>query len=529
MSVTPIQAAPARQYKGMRYVPIFDGDWDNTKDYDPLIIVSYQGNSYTSRTFVPAGTAITNETYWALTGNYNAQVEAYRQEVENLSNDFSNLENTITSDFEIIDRTLSGIIDFDAYNLQNVGQDSAVYDGKLFTFGSDGNYKVFDFETKTQLASLSLDGDYTPHANAVSFGNKLNDSDPYPLLYITGYNGTDASDNALNPGVCLVYKVNADYTTELVQVISIAFTNNIALWGSGKSSDGIYRFGDFVVDTDNNVLYAFTIRDDYLTNTRFFKFNLPPTSEPTISLDTEDIIEYFDVPVYRVIQGATYHNGLIYVLYSGLNHPGMAVVDVSQKKQIGNLNLKDVLTEPEAVVITDDDIYIAQYSFIKLVGQIPYYSNIGNLDDLTTKNRDTLVSAINESNIKLAPTNLIPITTETLNKRGLDCIKNATTGLVEVVGTYDGSATTAFVFALGSVTLPAGKYMLQGNPSNQYSDKLSLQASKGSAPYFHDLGSGTIFELSEEASIAFSIYYSANLDVGAIDLIFAPTCRRIIE
>lgn len=81
MSVNPIQATPARQYKGMRYVPIFDGDWDNTKDYDPLVVVSYQGNSYTSRTFVPHGISITNEKYWALTGNYNAQVEAYRLEV----------------------------------------------------------------------------------------------------------------------------------------------------------------------------------------------------------------------------------------------------------------------------------------------------------------------------------------------------------------------------------------------------------------------------------------------------------------
>ena len=84
-----------RQYIGARYVPIFDGDWDNTKDYDPLVIVSYQGNSYTSRTFVPAGTAITNETYWALTGNYNAQVEAYRQEVQTLENDFTKLREDI--------------------------------------------------------------------------------------------------------------------------------------------------------------------------------------------------------------------------------------------------------------------------------------------------------------------------------------------------------------------------------------------------------------------------------------------------
>ena len=67
-------------YVGMRYVPIFDGEWDRTKTYEPLTIVSYQGNSYTSRTFIPAGTDINNTEYWALTGNYNAQVEYYRQE-----------------------------------------------------------------------------------------------------------------------------------------------------------------------------------------------------------------------------------------------------------------------------------------------------------------------------------------------------------------------------------------------------------------------------------------------------------------
>lgn len=72
-------------YVGLRYVPKFDGDWDNTKTYEPLMIVTYQGNSYTSRTFVPTGIEITNEEYWALTGNYNAQVEAYRQETRRVS------------------------------------------------------------------------------------------------------------------------------------------------------------------------------------------------------------------------------------------------------------------------------------------------------------------------------------------------------------------------------------------------------------------------------------------------------------
>ena len=73
---------PQNTYVGMRYVPLFDGDWNNTKDYEPLTVVSIEGNSYTSKTFVPAGVSpIGNPDYWAETGNYNAQIEAYRQEV----------------------------------------------------------------------------------------------------------------------------------------------------------------------------------------------------------------------------------------------------------------------------------------------------------------------------------------------------------------------------------------------------------------------------------------------------------------
>ena len=76
-----------REYIGARYVPIFGRKdeesiaWDNTKPYEPLTIVLYQGNSYTSRQYVPIGIDITNNLYWAQTGNYNAQVEQYRQEV----------------------------------------------------------------------------------------------------------------------------------------------------------------------------------------------------------------------------------------------------------------------------------------------------------------------------------------------------------------------------------------------------------------------------------------------------------------
>lgn len=71
------------QYIGARYIPLFAEpiEWDKTKQYEPLTIVSANGNSYTSRQFVPAGIEITNDAFWALTGNFNAQVEQYRKEV----------------------------------------------------------------------------------------------------------------------------------------------------------------------------------------------------------------------------------------------------------------------------------------------------------------------------------------------------------------------------------------------------------------------------------------------------------------
>lgn len=74
-------------YVGARYVPLLVGEWDTTKqtEYEPLTVVQYQGNSYTSRTYVPKNIDITNTEYWVVTGNYDAQIEAYRKEVKSIS------------------------------------------------------------------------------------------------------------------------------------------------------------------------------------------------------------------------------------------------------------------------------------------------------------------------------------------------------------------------------------------------------------------------------------------------------------
>lgn len=105
-----------RQYIGARYVPIFGRkdeesiEWDNSKPYESLTVVIYQGNSYVSRQYVPAGVDITNEAFWALAFNFNAQVEQYRQDVQAVAQSTEQLQAALPLD-SFADETVKGYID----------------------------------------------------------------------------------------------------------------------------------------------------------------------------------------------------------------------------------------------------------------------------------------------------------------------------------------------------------------------------------------------------------------------------------
>lgn len=97
------------QYIGARYVPLFAEpyQWDKTKEYEPLTIVYDKGNSYTSRQYVPAGIDILDDKFWALTGNYNAQVEQYRSEVKAYNDRITTAQSTADTAKATADNALS--------------------------------------------------------------------------------------------------------------------------------------------------------------------------------------------------------------------------------------------------------------------------------------------------------------------------------------------------------------------------------------------------------------------------------------
>ena len=84
------------RYVGARYVPLYDGIWDNTKAYEPLTVVTYVGNSYTSKKYVPVGVSIDNTEYWVMSGEYNQQMANINAELQAQASDIRDLQDDNT-------------------------------------------------------------------------------------------------------------------------------------------------------------------------------------------------------------------------------------------------------------------------------------------------------------------------------------------------------------------------------------------------------------------------------------------------
>lgn len=124
-----------RQYVGARYVPKIMGEWNKALQYEALSVVTYMGNSFTSKVPVPSNVDITNEKYWVNTANYNAQIEAYRQELNAVSTKLKYYDNYVTPQ-------MFGAKGDDV-NDDTVAIQTAINTGKI-VFLPTGTYKISD-------------------------------------------------------------------------------------------------------------------------------------------------------------------------------------------------------------------------------------------------------------------------------------------------------------------------------------------------------------------------------------------------
>lgn len=205
-------------------------------------------------------------------------------------------------------------------------QDGAMCNGLLFKFHSDGMCYVFDPTTGKKIGAFMLNGtdSYLPHSNAVCFGSTYyEEGDEFPLLYANIYNNYNKDNyEDKRAGMVCVYRLRRTsetrFTTTLVQVIKIDFAD-VSPWRSkwdAESQTFTDRspWGNFIIDTDGNRLWAFVTRDVNHT-TRFFCFDIPEVNKQAlevVKLTTANVERTFDIPYSWYLQGACFHDGKIY-------------------------------------------------------------------------------------------------------------------------------------------------------------------------------------------------------------------------
>lgn len=210
--------AGVREYIGARYVPVMANpiEWDNGRGYEPLTIVIHEGNSYTSTQTVPPGIDISNTEFWALTGNYDAQIEQYRKEVKEYNDRIKNLEDNFPIKLEDISPSI-----IDTIPISN--SDNLVKSGGIFS--SIENLKKHHF----------INALYPPL-----------DSNLNPL--VKNDNTIDNSENLQNlieycnenNRVLFIPEGNYYFSTPII----ISATPNVYIIGAGKSITSLFYSGN---------------------------------------------------------------------------------------------------------------------------------------------------------------------------------------------------------------------------------------------------------------------------------------------
>lgn len=267
-------------YIGARYVPIFDGEWTNTKKYEPLTIVTYQGNSYTSRSYVPIGIDISNNDYWALTGNFNGQIEGVYEQINNINSILNNYRNIVSYEYvtaeqltQLSERTLV-LVNFnktytipentvfpnniDFYFMGGIFAGNFSINGTIYA----GRYQIFSSQANITVSSAKNDVGYpewfgaTPNINTVDSAPAINNC--VKTFYVTSfavgnyYIGSSININNSNRKL-IGQMLSGDFTVNIANCSRLVAVNNIdaVVSSTSDSSRAHIYLQNFVITNEN--------------------------------------------------------------------------------------------------------------------------------------------------------------------------------------------------------------------------------------------------------------------------------------
>ena len=268
-----------RTYIGLRYVPVIVGLWDITKNYEQLSIVTYEGNSYTSKKPVPAGITLDNEEYWVMTGNYNVQVANLQNEVEvavrqilDYATDFEKFKTDMVKLYEDFTVDADGQVlakveeyerligeQYEAF-VRYVNQALADYRTEMDSFTAETNQRITDYlentteRLDTQFSNLSdslitresnfeanIRGDVRSLQNAVSgLQNSGSMSSDWATNQVSGALGGYSSLDGRLDDMRNIYLGYYPIAIQSGQVFDMNNYTNIGIYSAYKSGGSSY-------------------------------------------------------------------------------------------------------------------------------------------------------------------------------------------------------------------------------------------------------------------------------------------------
>ena len=225
----------------------------------------------------------------------------------------------------------------------------------LVCLSNDGHaiaYPLFLTEDSTcfDLASSS----FQPHCNVANVRKRKGQD----YIYVSEWDG----HRRLFVEMVKRDRLTATWDARMVQTITTDIPDSIA--GGG--------FRDWVVDTDNDRLYAHTYLEGTPGNDRtgtavvLLEFALPPLDSPTVVLQVDDILRQKRFPMIYVTQDKEIYKGKLLVL-AGLrtkksenwdDSRKLLVIDLLSMKVEKLIDMSFYFDEPEGIDIYRDKVYV---------------------------------------------------------------------------------------------------------------------------------------------------------------------------
>lgn len=273
------------QYIGARYIPIVDGEWIATKDYEPLTIVTYNGTSYISKITVPRGTLPTDSTFWLNNGSRDAYIIALQNQTATLEQETNSLDERVT----VLEQSGGG-----GEPTQGEKWLALIYHPTYTATGTFGNLKYKVASTFETWDKFSADSDWGGYSNIIVLGN-YNDTNYTGLMpflqsassknlfwgvsYMTD---TDNWDNA-STNIELQYRLT---TGDLTAYRSTFLAESYTVFDAEPNWE---KVGSYIIEW----LQSFTVTKNVRTPLRMYtEFNIADTKSGVVD------VSYLGLGVY---------------------------------------------------------------------------------------------------------------------------------------------------------------------------------------------------------------------------------------